>query len=175
MRQVILYISCSIDGYIAQVNDDLSFLNIVAQEGEDYGYNSFISSVDTVILGKRTYDWVTKATGEYHHLDKESYVITHRELPKEGNVHFYNGDISELIMSLKKKQGANIFCDGGAQIVHALLNERLIDEVIISFIPILLGGGIKLFNEGFPLQNLKLLSSKNYPSGLVQLHYSILK
>lgn len=175
MREVVLYISCSVDGYIAQADDDLSFLNIVAQEGEDYGYNSFISTIDTVILGKRTYDWVIKMTGEYHHLDKESYVITHQEKVGEGNVHFYNGDIRDLIVKLKKQSGKDIFCDGGAQIVHALLKERLIDKIILSFIPVLLGGGIRLFNEGFSIQKLKLLSAKNYPSGLVQIHYSILK
>lgn len=57
-RKVILYIATSLDGYIAKPNNDLSFLSIVQKEGEDYGYSKFINSVDTVILGRRTYDWV---------------------------------------------------------------------------------------------------------------------
>ena len=59
-RKVILYIACSLDGYIAQPNDDLSFLSIVEKEGEDYGYADFIKKVDTVVLGRKTYDWIMK-------------------------------------------------------------------------------------------------------------------
>ncbi|HUW05943.1 MAG TPA: hypothetical protein VMW01_06765, partial [Williamwhitmania sp.] len=59
-RKVVLYIAASLDGYIAKPNDDLSFLSIVQKEGEDYGYAAFISTVDTVILGRKTYEWVMR-------------------------------------------------------------------------------------------------------------------
>ena len=64
MRKLFIYIACSLDGYIAKPNDDLSFLDVAAKEGEDYGYADFISKIDTVIIGRKTYDWVMKQTGE---------------------------------------------------------------------------------------------------------------
>lgn len=57
-RKLILYIACSLDGYIAKPNDDLSFLSMVDRTGEDYGYDDFVKTVDTVIVGRKTYDWV---------------------------------------------------------------------------------------------------------------------
>ena len=90
-RKVILYIAASLDGYIAKPNDDLSFLNRVQKEGEDYGYYAFASSVDAVIMGRRTYDWVMKQVEEFPHHDKESFIITKTARPKKGNVNFYTG------------------------------------------------------------------------------------
>lgn len=69
-RKVILYIATSLDGYIAKPNDDLSFLSLVQKEGEDYGYANFEKTIDTVILGRKTYDWVTKAVRHFPHADK---------------------------------------------------------------------------------------------------------
>ncbi|WPR71216.1 dihydrofolate reductase family protein [Flavobacterium sp. NG2] len=172
-RKLILYIACSLDGYIAKPNDDLSFLNSVQKEGEDYGYSSFISTIDTVIIGRKTYDWVINQGIEFPHADKESYIITRTTKEKEGNLTFYNGNLPDLVKKLKSKNGKNIFCDGGAEIVHELLKEKLLDEIIISIIPILVGDGIRLFKSDRPEQELTLLSSKNYDSGLVQLHYKI--
>ncbi|MFT7346126.1 MAG: dihydrofolate reductase, partial [Cryomorphaceae bacterium] len=90
MRKLILYISCSLDGFIAKPGDDLSFLDKVQVEGEDYGYHDFISSVDAVIVGRKTYDWVIGQGYEYPHKDKESYIITREEKAKDGNITFYN-------------------------------------------------------------------------------------
>ena len=75
-RKLILYISCSLDGYIAKPNDDLSFLSMVEQEGQDYGYADFIKTVDTVIVGRRTYDWVIGQRYEFPHSDKVSNDVT---------------------------------------------------------------------------------------------------
>ncbi|MEI7504924.1 MAG: dihydrofolate reductase, partial [Paludibacter sp.] len=69
-RKVILYIAMSLDGYIAKPNDDLSFLSMVQQEGEDYGYTDFVNTVDTVIMGRKTYDWVMTQVPEFPHNDK---------------------------------------------------------------------------------------------------------
>lgn len=170
-RKLILYIACSLDGYIAKPNDDLGFLNLVHKEGEDYGYHDFVSSVDTVIVGRRTYDWVVGQGYDFPHADKESYIITRQHKPKEGNVTFYCGDIAQLVRELKAKSGKNIFCDGGAEVVHLLLTEKLIDELILSVIPVLVGDGTRLFKDGRSEQNLKLISSKPFETGLVQLHY----
>lgn len=172
-RKLILYIACSLDGYIAKPGDDLSFLAKVAKENEDYGYASFLKQIDTVILGRKTYDWVMTQVPEFPHSDLETFVITSSPKASIGRTHFYTGKLETLIQELKQQKGLSIFCDGGAQLVNALLKEKLLDELIISIIPILLGDGIRLFNNGFPEQELELCSSKSYDTGLVQLHYQI--
>lgn len=169
-RKLILYIAMSVDGYIAKPNDDLSFLSLVEKEGEDYGYTDFISTIDTVIIGRKTYDWVTKQVA-YPHTEKNTYVITREHKPSEGNITFYNKDLTELITRLKSEPGKNIFCDGGAEIVNLLLNDHLIDELIISIIPILVGNGTSLFKKHIPELTLELIGSKTFDTGLVQLHY----
>lgn len=170
-RKVILYIATSLDGYIAKSNDDLSFLSLVEKEGEDYGYADFIKSVDTVILGRKTYDWVMAQIPEFPHADKETYVITRAQRPSVGKTIFYSGDLKALVLRLKKEDGKNIFIDGGAEIVNALVKERLIDEFFISIIPIILGSGTRLFKDELPEQTLKLLKSHHFEKGLVQMHY----
>lgn len=176
-RKLILYISMSLDGFIATKDDDLSWLSIVEQEGEDYGYTEFNDSIDTYIVGRKTYDVVIKLTGgvfppaESH----QCFIITRQILNDENGVTFYNGDIEELINRLKKEKGKNIYCDGGAEIVKLLMDKNLIDEYIVSVIPILLGDGKRLFKGNTPRINLKALPSRQYKSGLVQLHYQRIK
>jgi len=171
VRKVIFYIATSLDGYIAKPHDDLGFLSLVQKDGEDYGYAEFEYSVDTVILGRKTYDWIMKQVPEFPHAGKNSYIITRTPRPGFGKTNFYSGNIKDLIIRLKSEKGKNIFIDGGAEIVHELLKEKLIDEFIVSIIPILVGNGTKLFKEGHPEQKLKLVSTKSFDTGLVQLHY----
>jgi dihydrofolate reductase len=170
-RKVILYIATSLDGYIAKPNDDLSFLSIVQKDGEDYGYSDFVKSVDTVILGRKTYDWVMTQVPEFPHADKNSFIITRTARPSIGKTNFYTGKLKDLVSKLKTEKGKNIFIDGGAEIVNELLKENLIDEFIISVIPILVGNGTKLFKDGRPEQKLELISTKQFDKGLTQLHY----
>ncbi len=171
-RKVILYIAMSLDGYIATNDDDLSFLELVQQDGEDYGYEQFVKQIDTVIIGRKTYDWVTQHV-TFPHTDKQTYVITKQTKTGDDNLIFYNGSLRELIAELKQKEGKHIYCDGGATLVNALLQEKLIDDMIISIIPVVLGGGKRLFKEGLPMQQLHLLYSRNFKSGLVQVHYQV--
>ena len=170
-RKVILYIATSLDGYIAKPNDDLSFLDIVHKEGEDYGYAEFTESVDTVILGRKTYDWVMTQVQEFPHADKNTYVITRTPRPSIGKTNFYTGNLKDLILGLKSEPGKNIYIDGGAEVVNELLNKNLIDEMIISIIPVLVGDGTRLFKDGRPEQQLELVNTKTFDTGLVQVHY----
>ena len=166
-----VYIAASLDGYIAKPNDDLSFLSIVEKDGEDYGYHDFISDIDTVIMGRKTYDWVMTNMATFPHADKETYIITRTARPAAGNVSFYTGNLKALVLELKNRKGKNIFVDGGSSIVNELLKENLISEFYISVIPVLLGEGVRLFNNGRPEQGLKLVSVKQFEKGLVQIHY----
>jgi dihydrofolate reductase len=173
MRKLSLYIAMSLDGYIAKPDDDLRFLKIVEKEGEDYGYEQFITDVDTIIIGRRTYDYVLNEMGSSHYDNgqRDVYVITRTERPPKGRTLFYSGNLRELVNRLKNEKGKNIYCDGGAEVINELFNHHLVDELIISVIPILLGTGTRLFKDGRPEQSLDFLSAKTFDSGLVQLHY----
>ncbi|MHC1685811.1 MAG: dihydrofolate reductase family protein [Clostridiaceae bacterium] len=171
-RNVVVYIATSIDGYIASKNDDISWLSIVETEGEDYGYSEFIKTIDTVIMGRKTYDKVTEITSEFPHAEKVCFVITRDKRERNENVQFYNRDLTELIVNLKEARGKDIFIDGGAEVINELIRNDLIDEITISIIPVILGDGIRLFNEGLELnKKFNLEFSKSYSSGLVQVKY----
>ncbi len=173
MRKISLFIAISLDGYIAKPNNDLSFLKIVEKEGEDYGYAKFTSTIDTLIVGRKTYDYVLKEIGSSHYDngERDIYVITRTPKSNKGRVTFYTGDIAELVKKLKSENGKDIYCDGGAEVINELLKLDLIDEYIISIIPILLGNGTRLFKDGRPEQILELISTKSFDTGLMQLHY----
>lgn len=173
MRKVKLFIAASIDGYIARTDGNLDWLSMVEQPGEDYGYEAFVKTIDTVIVGRKTYDKVLSMGVDFPHTDKKCYVITRTERPAAGNVVFYTGKLETLIDQLKQEDGKGIFCDGGAEIVTALFQHNLIDECILSVIPVLLGDGIRLFNDGRPETLWHLVASRSFASGLVQLHYQL--
>lgn len=170
-RKVILYIAMSLDGYIARENDDIDWLSIVENPPEDYGYAKFIQNIDTVIMGRKTYDKVLSFGIEFPHKDKKCYVISRTRTGTDKNIEYYSDNLKDLIIDLKNKEGKNIFIDGGAEIVNELLKINMIDEFIISIIPIFLGNGISLFKDGRPEQILKLKGSTEYSKGLVQLWY----
>ena len=174
-RKVILYIAMSLDGYIARENGDISWLSVVEKTGEDYGYSKFIESIDTVIMGRKTYEKVMSFGIEFPHKDKKCYVISRAKTGIDENVEYYSGSFEELITTLKKKDGKNIFVDGGAEIVNELMKINRLDEFVISIVPIFLGNGIRLFKDGRHEQNLKLIDSTKFSTGLVQLWYKNLK
>ena len=173
MRKLSLFIAVSLDGYIAKPNDDLTFLNLVEKTGEDYGYAEFTDTIDTLIIGRRTYDYVLKHVGPSHYDNgqRDVYVITRTERPKVGRTTFYTGDLTELVKRLKSDNGKNIYCDGGAEVINELMKHDLIDEFIISVVPVLLGNGTRLFKDGRPEQILELVETKTFDTGLTQLRY----
>lgn len=173
MRKISLFIATSLDGYIAKPNDDLSFLKLVEKEGEDYGYAEFTDTIDTLIIGRKTYDYVLKeiGTSHYDNGERDIYVITRTQKPSVGRTTFYTGSLVDLVRQLKSEHGKNIYCDGGAEVINELLKNDLIDEFIISIVPVLLGNGTRLFKEGRPEQTLELITAKSFDTGLTQLHY----
>ena len=174
-RKLILYISMSLDGFIATKDDDISWLSMVEKEGEDYGYTEFSESVDTYIVGRQTYDVVLNLTGGvFPQAEKyKCYVLTRQSLENKDGVIFYNGNIEDLVHRLKSENGKNIYCDGGGQIVKHLMELNLIDDFIISIIPIVLGSGKRLFIGDTERMPLNLKSVKKHETGLVQIHYDI--
>ena len=169
-RKVILYIAMSLDGYIAGEGDNLDFLSTIDSPGEDYGYFTFIHQIDTLIWGRKTYDMVLSFGVDFPHPGKKVYVISKSRQGSDEHVE-YVSDLPSLITKLKKEEGKHIYCDGGGEIVLELLKHSLIDEMIISIIPHLLGGGKRLFLDGRPEQHLQMTKCTPYASGLVQLKY----
>lgn len=173
MRKVILYIATSADGFIAGENEDLGFLSTVETPGEDYGYSSFVNTVDTVIMGRKTYDKVLGFGIPFPHTGRKCYVFSKARSGSDENVEYYNGDIAALIAQLKETEGKDIFIDGGAELVHELMKQKLIDRYCISIIPHFVGNGVQLFKQGRPEQKLKLLHSSTFPTGLVQMWFDV--
>lgn len=170
MRKVKLYIAMSLDGYIAKEDNNIDFLSVVSSPGEDYGYAEFTAGVDTVVWGRKTYDTVLSFGVDFPHADKKVWVLSRSRKGKDKNVEYFS-DVPALIEQLKKAKGKDIYCDGGGELVYELLNHSLIDQLVVSVIPHLLGSGVRLFRDGRPEQSLKLKKSVSFPSGLVQLWY----
>lgn len=167
---MILYIAMSLDGYIAKTDGNIDFLSLVETPGEDFGYTGFQKEVDTLIWGRKTYEKVLSFGIEFPHKDKKCYVLSKSQSGSDENVTYFS-DVRQLIGQLRQEPGKNIYCDGGGETVREMLQFDLIDRLIISVIPHLLGDGIRLFKDGRPEQNLQLERCIQYPAGLVQLWY----
>lgn len=173
-RKVVLFIAPSLDGYIATKDESLEWLFRVEGEG-DNGYSAFYETVDTVIMGKRTYDWVIKhIKGEFPYQNKECYVFTRSSLPDTEHVTFINEDIHQFVNKLKNQDGQNIWIVGGGELLSFFLQERLIDEMIITIAPTVLGNGIPLFKEGNYQFDLSLKGINQF-NQFVELHYEVKK
>jgi dihydrofolate reductase len=168
---ITLYIATSIDGYIATPEGGVDWLMSVEQEGEDYGYGAFYESVDGLLIGRSTYDQIL-TFGDWPYPGKPAYVFTHRPAEIErDDVFFVKGDPGPVVARLQAQGHRRLWLVGGAGLTHHFFQQGLIDEIILSVIPVILGDGIPLFRAGLPTQAYTLLSSQSYPSGLVSLHY----
>ena len=168
MGKIILYIASSLDGYIARENGDVDWLPI----NTDSGYDNFYKSIDTVIMGKKTYDQIL-TFGDYPYKGKKSYVFTRNDsLTKDENVEFVS-NVEEFSRNLVSSKG-NIWLVGGSELFSAFLEHKLVDEIILSIIPTVLGKGIPLFQNINQETNLKLIKTTDY-SGLAELTYKVLK
>ncbi|HTF80304.1 MAG TPA: dihydrofolate reductase family protein [Cytophagales bacterium] len=170
-RKVVVYVAMSIDGYIAKEDEAMGLLPMLDNGSEDYAYAEFIKTIDTVVIGKDTYEQITLRELDYLNKDKKYYVLDGSSIHEELGFEFYKGDIKSLVATLKQSQGKDIFFNGGAELIQHLLELNMIDKLIITVIPILLGDGIRLFPDGRPEQKLKLISGQIFTKGLVQLWY----
>ena len=167
-RKVILYIAMSLDGYIAKHDDNIDFLSIVESTDTDYGFADFLNNIDVLIWGRKTFDKVLTMVTEVPHKDKKVFVISRSRKGNHQHV-VYHPDVVELVRHLKQEEGKHIYCDGGSEIVAELLQQSLIDRIIVSVIPYMLGSGIPLFRDGVPERKLIFRQSITYPTSLVQL------
>ena len=128
MRKVILFIASSLDGFIASISGDVDWLF----HDQDYGYSSFIAGVDTVVMGRRTYEQIL-TFGDYPYPGTTGYVFSKtRSGERDANVEFVSGDVARFIADLKAVPGKNIWLVGGGQLNGAFLQQGLIDEFVVS-------------------------------------------
>jgi dihydrofolate reductase len=170
-RKVKVYIAVSLDGYIAHSDGNIDWLDSVARPDEDYGYAAFIETIDTVIMGRKTYEKVLSFGGDFPHAGRDCYVLSRTERGPDGQVRFFSGPADELLNQIQRKTGKDIFIDGGSEAIDLFREKGLIDSYTVSIIPILLGEGIPLFKESKKELPLKLVEATTFDSGLVQLTY----
>lgn len=170
-REIVLYIAASLDGFIAKEDDDLQWLEDTEGEG-DAGYGELYQSIDTVIMGNKTYDYVLKHTETFPYLDKKCYVFSTSEKGSDEYVEFVNEDVVRFTKKLKEQEGTKIWMVGGSGILDAFIKENLIDEYIITVTPHILGSGIPLFKDKNPQIDLKLVDMKQFGQ-FAQLYYKV--
>jgi dihydrofolate reductase len=174
MSSVILYIATSLDGFIARRDGDISWLDKYQGGKEDYGYSDFYENVGASVMGTNTYEKALTLRGG---IDNKlpTYVITHRKLQNMGDadITFYSGSLSELVNTIRKKTQKDIWLVGGGQLTQSFLKENLLDRIILSTIPIILGEGISLFGNLKREINCTLKDTKSYKNGIVQTHYRL--
>lgn len=173
MRKVILYIAMSLDGYIADINGNVDWLD--GYDSED-SYSEFVKDIDTVIMGNKTYRQIITelSPNEWIYKDFTSYVITHDTACQDENVVFYSGSPCTLIRDIIESEGKNIWICGGSDIVRQLMSDGLIDIFHISVIPVILGGGVRLFADIDKKIKLKLLKEKAC-NEIIEIIYERLK
>lgn len=171
MRKIILYIASSLDGYIARENGDVDWLPKI-DSFEDYGYADFLKSVDTVMMGRKTYDQLLNFD-EYPYSDKKCYVFSKDYSKFDKKAEYVNKNIECFTGNIKHQPGSYIWLVGGSEIIDIFIKADLIDEFMIFVIPNILGKGIPLFRESNPELKLKLTKSIPFPSGIVQLNYEL--
>ncbi len=174
MRKSVLYIALSLDGYIADEQGSVDWI-----KGEDENqelvdtYSAFIKGVDTVIMGRNTYNQIVSELSPdvWPYRGMISYVITHQvEEEEREDIKFIDADPAILLRKLKQEEGKNIWICGGASIVNQLIKEDLIDVYHLTFVPIMLGGGTRLFEAMGSQVELKLTDMQSY-NGIIEAVY----
>lgn len=168
MRKIILYIAASLDGYIADKDHGLDWLTVYHG---NYGYGEFLTSVDTAISGRTTYDMVVKMGVADPYPELEYYILTHSpEQFTSTEKRIYTAqDPVELVNDLKKKNGKDIFLVGGGKTIGDFLEHGLIDNIILFIVPIILGNGIPLFNKISHSVSFKTESTKKHDDGMMEI------
>lgn len=177
MRKIIAYLATSADGYIARPDGDVAWLDRAHAPGA-YGMAEFYRSIDTVLLGRRTWEMGVKL-GQKSFPGKKNYVFSRSPRSSKAKaaagVEFVTEEPGKLARRLKKETGKDIWMVGGASLIGSFLDARQIDEFILHVIPVLIGEGIPLIEPGRRELGLALRSSEAYPDGVVRLHYAVAK
>jgi dihydrofolate reductase len=169
-----VYIATSLDGFIARPNGDIDWLGEPSKDGEDYGYKKFMDTVDFLVMGRNTYEKVL-SFGQWPYT-KPVVVLTCRRLDIRDDiasrVETMSGSPADIIDELSKRGAGHLYIDGG-KTIQSFLDANLIQRIIITRIPILLGDGIPLFG---PLQQdikLQHIETRTFADSIVQCEYEV--
>ena len=168
MTKILVYIASSLDGYIARENGEIDWL----PETTESGYDAFYNSIDTVIMGKTTYDQVL-TFGEYPYKDKKSFVFTKSNQSNNNYTEFLS-NIERFVKDGFPGAGENVWLVGGAKIIASFLKQVVVDEIIITKIPVILGKGISLFQNLEDETKLELIKIEKFGQ-IVELHYKVMR
>lgn len=171
------FIAVSLDGYTARPNGKLDWLDNAAEKNskEDYGYQQYIDSIDCIVLGRKTFEKaVSFPTWPY---ERKRVIVLSQSLKKipveyEDKALLFNGDVQQLAVELQSYRFKHIYVDGGTTI-QSFTRAELLDDIVLTQVPVLLGKGIPLFGEVAKDVKLKLIKSQSYSSGFVQSKYKI--
>lgn len=169
-----IFIAASIDGYIADKNGGIDWLHSIPnQENIDMGYGAFMSGIDAVIMGRKTFETVCGFKIDWPY-EKPVFVLSNSrmQIPQEyrNSVEIVKGTLKQILEYIHKKGCYRLYIDGG-RTIQSFLKEDLIDEMTITTIPYLLGGGIPLFAELPERLEFECIESKVYLGKVVQNHY----
>ena len=168
MRKVILFIATSLDGYIAGPAGEIDWLF----QDHDYGYAEFYAGVEYIVMGRKTYE-TALSFEEWPHAGKQTFVFTRTGTAKgRPEVSFVRDDVASLVGRLRPGDGGHIWLVGGSELTSAFVDADLLDELVVSVHPVLLGAGIPLVQGASLSRTLRLKSVQSYESGLVQLAYT---
>ena len=173
-RQIIVHIAASADGFIARPDGDLEWLTSRPAPKGFYGMNAFMRSIDTMLLGRKTYEASLRMGARFD--SKGRTIVFSRHAPPASapsGVEFVNGAIGPFVSGLRERRGKNIWLMGGGDLIASFLDERAIDEFIVSVVPVIIGDGIPLIARRLRHVPLKLQSVERFDDGLVQLHYRV--
>ncbi|MGL5563891.1 MAG: dihydrofolate reductase family protein [Tannerellaceae bacterium] len=177
MGKLRLYIACTLDGFIASLDGGLEWLDKLADsEHNDYGFEEFYKTVDSIVMGGNTYREVIGFGIEWPYKDKLSYIITRNTKTKivDKNIELIHADAVEVIKQVKADTTKDIWLVGGGEIISLMLDHKLIDDITLFIAPVVLGRGVLLFPNSPRERELKLNYCKNHLSGLVELNYDIM-
>jgi dihydrofolate reductase len=174
MRKVVLGLGISLDGCIARLDGSVDFLFMP----KDYSMGPFFKTIDTAIMGRKTYEVGLKmgGAGAFVGSSMTYYVMSRSQAPGErGGVIFTKQTPDELIAQIRKNRGKNIWHMGGGELAREFLKADLVDEIHLGVVPVLLGEGLPIFPSGFPQRNFALLENKTFSKGLIALKYKRLR
>lgn len=169
-----VFIATSLDGFIAGENDDLSWLPVPVEGGEDYGFREHMDGTAAILMGRGTYDVANSFEGEWPYGDTPVFVATSRPLEDAPEtVRAVSGDAVDLVAAVQAEVGdGGIYADGG-NVIRQLIDANLVDELTITVIPVILGKGAPLFAGTAVRHGLTLRQAQAYDDGLVQLRYDV--
>jgi dihydrofolate reductase len=167
MRKVILNVAVSLDGYIEGPGGEYDWCFTDA----DYGMTDFLNSIDTVIMGGKSYRALLQYGPPYPEFKNYVFTRTEESCPY-GNVWLVSDNIPSFVTRLRREPGKSIWLFGGAEIVRILLEHDLVDQMLLAVHPLLLGDGLPLFPRLADRKTFHLKDIIQYPSGLSQLFYS---